>query len=159
MLVKFGFSALSVPRFFRRLVLNFIIVLKTSNSARLSAPEIQQTQCQMMVIGKTTFSDSFHWKKWTDLQHLERLQHQKCCTIWPSGSTSRSTEASMHALFAQLSSPEIYRNVTGTCSHDHCSLRFGRGTSNADTSFQHSKLKQWLKEVRIFRVSADNVSK
>ena len=33
MLIKFGFSALSVPRFFWRLVLD--LVLKTSNSARL----------------------------------------------------------------------------------------------------------------------------
>ena len=34
-------------------------------------------------------------------------------------------------------------------------------TWNADISnrFQHSKLKQWLNEVRIFTVSADNVSK
>ena len=38
------------------------------------------------MMGKTTCSDSFHWKKWTCLQHLEKLQHQKCCTIWPSGS-------------------------------------------------------------------------
>ena len=106
-LVKFGFSALSAgPSFFRRLVLD--LVLKTSNSAcSFSAPEIQQTLCQMMMIGKTTCSGSFHWKKWTDLQHLERLQHQKCCTIWPSG--SRLTEACK--LFLRSSAPKCHRDL------------------------------------------------
>ena len=67
-----------------------------------SAPEIQRTLYQMMTMGKTACSDSFHWKKWTNLQHLERLQHQKCCTIWPLG--GRSTVACM-LFFAQLASP------------------------------------------------------
>ena len=37
-----------------------------------------------MMVGKTTCSDSFHWKKRIDLQHFTRLQHQQCCTILPS---------------------------------------------------------------------------
>ena len=76
-LVKFGFSALSVPRF-----LAFSARFRAQNFKKcsFSAPEIQRTLCQMMMMGKTTYSDSFHWKKWIDLQHLERLQQQRCCT-------------------------------------------------------------------------------
>ena len=99
-----------------------------------------------MMMGKTTSSDSFHWKKWIDLQHLERLQLLKCCMIWPSG--SRSTEACMLFL---CSLRALHRNVTVTCSHDHCWLRTWHGTSNTD-NVPFSTLK--LREVVVVVVAA-----
>ena len=58
-LVKFGFSALiERPSFFRRLVLD--LVLKTSNSARLVLLKSNDHYAKMMMMGKTTCSDSFH---------------------------------------------------------------------------------------------------
>ena len=70
----------------------------------------------------------------------------------------------MHALFAQLASPvdlstEMSPGLAVMISVDFDSDVALRTQIPISNRFQHSKLKQWLKVVRIFRVSADNVSK
>ena len=109
----------------------------------LSAPEIQQTQCQMKMMGKTTCSDSLHWKKWTDLQHLERLQHQKCCTKWPSG--SRSTDACMLFLRSSAASPASKCHSDMQSWSVQCWLRFGRGTQRMQIPFSTLKIRAVVK--------------
>ena len=82
--------------------------------------------------GQDHMSHSFHWKKWVDLQHLERLQHQKCCTIWPSG--GRSTEACM-LFFAQLASPvdlpKCHRDLQALERNSKPNIRFGSGRTGS----------------------------
>ena len=156
-------------------------------------------------MGKTTCSDSFYWKKWIDLQHLERLQHQMCCTImlWPSGTTlakkknhhrdsrrekrcstcdimldqARSAQGKSDPRLPATFVVDRQKRAYSFCAVSELCTEMSPWLAvmmSVDIKldvvlrtqipwvrnrFQHSHLEQWLKDVRIFRVSADNVSK
>ena len=100
------------------------LVLKTSDSARLVLLKSNEYYAEWWWLWARP-PIVRHCGKWTDLQvqHLERLQLQKCCKIWPS--RSRSTEACMLFLRSQRA---LHQNVTVTCSHDQCWLQTGQYT-------------------------------
>ena len=132
-----------------------VLVLKTSNSARL-----------VLLKSNEHYAKWWWWARPHVQIHSIEISEQ-FCNIWRGCKTKsvarydyQVVDRQKHVCsFCAVSEPCRSTEMSPGCSHDQCWLGFGRGTSNADTSFQHSKLKHWLREVRIFRVSADNVLK
>ena len=144
-LVKFGFSAVSVPRFFRRLVLD--LVLKTSNSAHL-----------------VLLKSNEHYAKWwswarphVQIHSIERSG--QICNIW-RGCNNKSVARYDHQVVDRQKHACSFCAVSEPCRSTEMSPWLA-GIISVDFDSEvalRTQVPVFHSKLRIFRVSADDVS-